>query len=232
MQQSAVVPSNAIRPGEVPLLVRFLGRIVLEVLPAALASVIGAFLFAHYQFEHPAVSEPSPPATAATPASAEMVHLVRAEHAMIRNFLVAQRAAEQSRAAAADAADARAAASAKLAAAALHRAALGIAAAKADARHGKPTVVAAAAPVSTAAASAALPPIVVAGVAQNTGMAPAEAPAPVAASLVARTLAVKDHVVAETLHAVMAIGGIPSWIGHRFGAHDLDSGLPPSSAAS
>ena len=51
----------------------FFGKLVLEVLPAALASVIGAFLFAHYQFGRPAVSEPAAPATAAVPASAQMV---------------------------------------------------------------------------------------------------------------------------------------------------------------
>lgn len=232
MQQSAIMLRQGLRPGNVPLLVRFVGKLVLEVLPAALTSVIGAFLFAHYQFGRPAVSEPAAPATAAVPASAQMVQLVREEHAMICNFLMAQQAAEKNRAAAADAAEAGAAADAKLAAAAVQRAAAATAEAKTDAPRGKPTAIAAAAPVSPAPAGAALPPIVVAGVAQNAAIAPAEAPAPVHASLVDRTLAVKNHVVAATLHAVMAIGGIPSWIGHRFGADNLDSSEPPSSAAS
>lgn len=248
MQQSAVMLGRkmrqASRPGDVPWPVRFAGKLVLEVLPAALASVIGAFLFAHYQFARPADPQP---AAADAPASAQMLQLVRDEHAMIRAFLVAQQAAEQNRAAAADAADARAAADARLAAAAVHRLAAAMAQAKPSAPRGKPlavaTVAAAAAaspaPVGAApagVAGAALLPVVVADVAQNAeqnaDLAPATAPAPVRASLVERTLAVKDHVVTATLHAVMAIGGIPSWIGHRLGADNLDSGGPPSSAAS
>lgn len=251
MQQSAVMLGRkmrqASRPGDVPWPVRFAGKLVLEVLPAALASVIGAFLFAHYQFARPADPQP---AAADAPASAQMLQLVRDEHAMIRAFLVAQQAAEQNRAAAADAADARAAADARLAAAAVHRLAAAMAQAKPSAPRGKPLAVAAVAtaaaaspaPVGAASAGvadiagAALPPVVVADVAQNAeqnaDLAPATAPAPVRASLVERTLAVKDHVVTATLHAVMAIGGIPSWIGHRLGADNLDSGGPPSSAAS
>lgn len=248
MQQSAVMLGRkmrqASRPGDVPWPVRFAGKLVLEVLPAALASVIGAFLFAHYQFARPADPQP---AAADAPASAQMLQLVRDEHAMIRAFLVAQQAAEQNRAAAADAADARAAADARLAAAAVHRLAAAMAQAKPSAPRGKPLAVAAAAAASPApvgaapagvagVAGAALPPVVVADVAQNAeqnaDLAPAAAPAPVRASLVERTLAVKDHVVTATLHAVMAIGGIPSWIGHRLGADNLDSGGPPSSAAS
>jgi hypothetical protein len=60
----------------------------------------------------------------------------------------------------------------------------------------------------------------------------APAAAPEHSPLVATTLAMKDHVVNATLHAVMAIGGIPSWIGHRLGGNDLDSGEPAASAAS
>jgi hypothetical protein len=39
-------------------------------------------------------------------------------------------------------------------------------------------------------------------------------------------------VVSVTLRAVMAIGGIPSWIGHRVGAADLDSEAVPAGTAS
>src|SRR5580658_6294295 len=115
MQQGAVVLGRRMKIGEVPLLVRLFGKLVLEVLPPALASVIGAFLLAHYQFGHPAASGAAAPAAVA-PASTDMMQLVREEHAMVRDFLLAQQAAETNRAAAADAADARAAADAELAA--------------------------------------------------------------------------------------------------------------------
>jgi hypothetical protein len=230
MQQDAIMLRQEFRQRlsarNVPLLVRFMGKLVLEVLPAALASVIGAFLFAHYQFARPAVSEPAAPATAALPASAEMVRLVREEHAMVGNFLLAQLAAEKSRAEAAAAAQARAAADAKLAAAAVRRAAAAMDAAKADARRSKPVTVTAAAVEAAVPANAASPPLT----AQNVGFVPPQPVAPVHASLVSRTLAVKDDVVAATLHAVMTIGGIPSWIGHRIGANNLDEAA--SSAAS
>ena len=236
MQQGAVMLRQqtrpASRPGDVPWPVRFAGKLVLEVLPAALASVIGAFLFAHYQFARPA--DPPPAAAEAAPASARMLQLVREEHAMLRNLLVAQAVAEKSHDAAADAAEARAAADARLAASAMHRVAA-MAPAKADVPRGKPLAVAAAASVNSAvsvaapasASGAALPPILVAGTAHDAR----SAPAPTRVSLVERTLAVKNDVVAATLHVVMAIGGIPSWIGHRFGADNLDSGPSPSAAS-
>ncbi|MGB6535119.1 MAG: hypothetical protein WBF58_04070, partial [Xanthobacteraceae bacterium] len=73
-----------------------LGKVVLEVLPAALASVIGAFLFAHYQFERSAgAPAAAAPATVAAPASTKMLALVRDEHAMLRDYLIEQRAAEE-----------------------------------------------------------------------------------------------------------------------------------------
>jgi hypothetical protein len=226
--------SGALRQGttaaEVPFLVRFLGKLVLEVLPAAMASVIGAFLFAYYQFGQAAVLPPPEPAAAAVPASAAMVQLVRQEHAMIRDFIVAQQAAAKSRAEAADAADAEAAAEAKLAAAASQRGAA-LAAAKPPAQRGKPIVVASEAPSGTSTATAELPPVVIAGAQPNASQPPA-APQPAHASLVRRTLAVPRRVVAMTLHAVMAIGGIPSWIGRRVGAGQLDSEARSDSTAS
>lgn len=230
MQQGGTALREAMRPGEVPALVRFLGKLVLEVLPAAMASVIGAFLFAHYQFGEPANSRPAGgPATAAAPASAEMVQLVREEHATIRDFLIAERTAEKARFAAADAADVRAAADAKLATMAPRRAAVAQIADKSASRRSKPTVIAAAATGVASTATAELPPLVVAGVQQDpTSVLLPPAPA----SFVSRTLSVPGHVVAVTLHAVMAIGGIPSWIGHRVGATDLDTAAPHASTAS
>src|SRR5271157_1329202 len=86
-----------------PLLARFLGKFVLDIMPAALASVIGGFLFTQYQFGHAAAQRPV--VEAAAPASAEMVALVRDEHAMIIDYLKTQLAAEKSRQAAVMVAD-------------------------------------------------------------------------------------------------------------------------------
>jgi hypothetical protein len=241
-------------------LVRLGGKLVLEVLPAALASAIGAFLFAQYQFDRSAPAAHVTPAVA-VPASAEMLQLVREEHALIRDFLTAQRTAEQNRTLAANAADAQAdpTADAKLAAAVPQPAELP-SAAKAVSRHDRTLVAAAGMPQS---AAAALPPIVIAGarpvrvatpgrvaaaqpaatapvVAPRDMGAPAQtdaslwpsAPPPAQPSIVAATLAVPGHVVSVTLHAVMAIGGIPSWIGHRFGDDDMSAVAQPSSSAS
>jgi hypothetical protein len=68
---------------------------VLDILPAALASVIGGFLFSHYQLGR--VILPAQVAEQHTAASAEMMKLVRDEHALIVDFLNAEMAAEKSR---------------------------------------------------------------------------------------------------------------------------------------
>jgi hypothetical protein len=95
-----------------PLLARFLGKFVLDIMPAALASVIGGFLFTQFHFGH----APSKPVLEqVTPASAEMMALVRDEHAMIVDYLKTQMAAEKSRVAGEDADLARAEAASKLA---------------------------------------------------------------------------------------------------------------------
>src|SRR5579863_213608 len=246
--------------GETPLVVRLGGKLVLEVLPAALASAIGAFLFAQYQFDRAAPAVHATPAVA-VPASAEMLQLVREEHAMIRDFLTAQQTAAQNRAVAANAADAAAdtAVDATLTAAVPQPTAQP-GAPKAVSRHDKTIVAAAGAPQGTAAA---LPPIVIAGArpaataapvlvasAQPAATAPIAAPTGVSASaqpdgslwpsapppahpsIVAQTLAVPGRVVSVTLHAVMAIGGIPSWLGHRFGDDDMSVVAQSSNSAS
>src|SRR5271155_84331 len=105
----AVVPQNLLARCEVPLLGRFLGKFALDILPAALASVIGGFLFTQYQFGH---AVPRAATAQVTPASAEMMAMVRDEHAMMIDYLKSQMAADKSRAAAEDAASARAAADA------------------------------------------------------------------------------------------------------------------------
>ena len=222
MVHGAVLQRSVAGAGEVPLAVRFLGKLVLEVLPAALASVIGAFLFAHYQFDRSAAVAAAAPTAAATPASVEMMQLVRDEHAMVHNFLLAQQAAARKAAIAADAADERADTQAKLADEASHRI-VSVATAKPLAPHG---VASTAAPAS---AAAALPTIMVAAEQRNLAAMPS--PPPRRPSLIAQTLAVPGRVAVATLHAVMTIGGIPSWIGHRFG-DDLESAAPLSGMSS
>jgi hypothetical protein len=204
-----------VSPFPPPLHRRFLHKLVIDVLPAVLTSVIGGFLVTQYQFSHSAVLHPV--AEQATPASAEMVKLVNDEHGAIMNYLKAQTAAEKARNTSADAADARAVADAKLAsdkAAADKLAAEVLAATSAKAM---PTVVvtakaAASRKVVTVAAAAPTQPLMVAQVIPDAAPAPVQQPK----SLLAKTLDIKDHVVAVTSHAawtaVTAIGSLPSWI--------------------
>ena len=81
---------------DAPLLMRLLAKVLLDILPAVIASVIGGLLFTHYQLGGLGV-----PAAAAlsAPANAEMMQLLRDEHAVIVDYLKAQLAAEKSRAA-------------------------------------------------------------------------------------------------------------------------------------
>lgn len=213
-----IMQRQAIAAAEVPAPLRVLGKLVLEILPAAAASVIGAFLLAYAIFGHPAVVA-APQPTAMAPASPKMVRLVDDEHLLVRDFLVGQESAIEGRGEAAEPADPRAAADARRAAAAPRRLA-GVAAKPA---HGKPIVVAAAAPSGASIATAQLPPLVIAAAQPSaTPVGPAASTLPAARpSLLTRALAVPGEVVAVTLHGVMAIGGIPSWIGHRVGAGTL-----------
>jgi hypothetical protein len=79
------------------------------------------------------------------------------------------------------------------------------------------------------AAAPVLPPHAALQIAQTdqaVSATPVAEPAPESKSLLTRTLEVKDHVVGATLHAVSAIGGIPSWIasmGDRIGGSDTTS---------
>jgi hypothetical protein len=221
MLQGGVVPKPAAQ--DAPLVVRLLGKFVLEVLPAALASVIGGLLLAHYQLGHPADSTPA--LLPQAPASAEMVRLVREEHAMIRDFLLAQNAAEKSRDAADDAADTRAESNAaELAVAALRRTAstpakpvsvplprarVSIAAATNEAAPQGPLVIAQPIEIAASQVGPYAPPALIAP--------PQAAVASGQPSLAATTLAFPGHVVGAALHAVSVIGGIPSWIGNRLG---------------
>jgi hypothetical protein len=233
MQSCQATGTSATFPKATPFLLRLVSKLVLEVLPASLASMIGAMLLAHYHFAPPAALAGGMPAAAAAPASPQMTRLVRDEHDLIRDYLLAQQAAQKSRFAAADTQAAQAAVDAKLAATTARPAATAMAA-KPLAARAKAVAVAAMPPapsvISPAAPQGSAAPLAIAGLQDNA--APATAPAPAHGSLVATTLAMKDHVVSATLHAVMAIGGIPSWIGHRLGGNDPDSGEQTVSAAS
>ena len=218
MQEIAVIGQDSVRRRGAPLLGRFVAKLV-DVLPTALASLIGGFLFTQYQAGYrPA---PQPAAEQAAPASAEMLQLVRDEHAMIFDYIKAQTAAEKSRNAAEDKEDARVVAEAKPAAAPVTRRPL-VAAAPGVSRIKVSAVAATLAPAVHA-------PRVIAQVEHAAAGAP-EIPAADAArqpdSLLAKTLTIKDSVVHATLHAVSAIGGIPNWIaslGDRLGGASTPS---------
>jgi hypothetical protein len=233
----------------VPFLARFLGKFVLDIMPAALASVIGGFLFTQYQFGH---TPPKPALEQVTPASAEMLALVRDEHAMIVDYLKSQMAAEKSRVAGEDADLARAQEDSKLAdtkvgdtktlaatpAIALSDAKPADTKAMADAASRRSAVVAAAKPIvwrakSQVVAAAAVPmpvpapraPFVIAQPDPNASQDRAQ-PDRLASdpdSLLAKTLDLKDHVVAGARHAVSAIGDMFTAVG---GALTPSASLP------
>ncbi len=184
---------------QIPLLARFAGKFMLDILPAALASVIGGFLFTQYQFGRTAA--PQPALERISPASAEVLALVR---------------------------DAREKASADLTAAEIKLASV------ASNRHGAaPAAPAKIAvprgrPVNTSVAGARAP-LVIAQVEkqadkqveqnaqQNEASPPADRLARDPDSLLAKTLDLKDHVVAATWHAVTAIGDAFASVGERIG---------------
>jgi hypothetical protein len=218
------------------LLARFFSKFVLDVLPAALASVIGGFLFTQYQFNRAA-----PPAVQQmSPASAEVLALVRDEHQAIIGYLNAQTAAEKSRLAAEDADTARAVADAKVAqedearekaaaeqgtvesklaaiapavmppAVAPARRTSPVTAAKATLPRPKPANAPTPAPLQLASYQVEQTPPAAASV-------PAEGLARDPDSLLAKTLELKDHVVAATKQAVTAIGDMFASVGERIG---------------
>jgi hypothetical protein len=196
-----------------PWFARVLGKVAHDVLPGALASLIGTVLIAQYQFAHQAA--PHPVTEQVAPASSETMARLRDEHAMVMDYLQTQMVAEQSRDVAEDAATASAAADAKLANARL--------AAEVLAQLGATTAIAkpAAPHVKIAATVAAAPgaPLVIAQVQpdQNTNVAQNDRLASNPDSLLAKTLDIKDHVVAATRHVVSAIGDIFASLGERIG---------------
>jgi hypothetical protein len=219
-----LVPKNLAPKQEAPLLKRFVGKLVVDVLPATFVSVLGGFIIAQYQLNHASASRPA--TEQVVPASAEMMQLVHDEHAVIIDYLKTQMAAEKNRHAAEDAAvaDARLAAADPPAP---------VAAPLPAPRPVATAVVARPVPARTKVATApVLPshaPLLIAQTDQPVSAAPAADPAPESKSLLTRTVEIKDHVVGATLHVVSAIGSIPSWIasmGDRIGG----SGATSSSA--
>jgi hypothetical protein len=224
MQHQAITPTG-VGQHQAPLLPRFLAKLLVDVLPAAVASAIGGFLITQYQFTHATALRPA--TEQVVPASAEMMQLVRDEHAVLVDYLKTQMAMEKNRHAAEDAA----VADARLAAADAQAPAAAPAAVPAPRPVGS-VLAARPAPARTKVAAApALPPhapLAIAQAEQAVSTAPVAqpAPAPESKSLFTRTLEIKDHVVGATLHAVSAIGSIPSWIasmGDRFGGSDTTS---------
>ena len=203
-------------PQNTPLLTRFLAKIVLDILPAALASVVGGLLLTHYQLGR--FAAPAPAVEQSAAASAEMMKLVRDEHALIVDFLNAEVAAEKQRLIAGEITTSQANASARSLspAAAPRHVAVATVAAKPVVPHE---------PAVAAAASAPAAPVVITP-APPIGAEPAHDPD----SLLAKTAKVKDNVLSATLGATwrvaMTIGGIPSSIasfGDRIGAPTTNS---------
>jgi len=198
----------------VPLLRRFFSKLVHDMLPAALASLIGGFLLSHYgpgrAPQAPAVA--TAPAIAATPASAEMMQLLDDEHALVVNYLKAHLANGKRQLAADGDPPGPAAEPAQ-------PSAIAVAAVKTPSRAKNPVV------------GASLPPLVIAQMpqaAQRSAQAPSSQPAkPVAReddSILAKTIGIKDHVIAVTQRAVSAISSIPTWfgtLGDRVGGEEI-----------
>jgi hypothetical protein len=213
---------------------RFAGKLVLDILPAALASVIGGFLFTQY---HLGRAAPPPAAEQISPASAEVLALVRDEHEAIVGYLKSQLAAEKSRLAAQDADTARAIADAK---AAQDKALQDKAAQDNEARekalaeqNAVDSKLATALPVrhvaSATAAKATLPRVKPAAAPielvtaqvepkpEQSAALPTDRLARDPDSLLAKTLDLKDHVVAATKQAVVALGDMFASVGERIG---------------
>jgi hypothetical protein len=188
-----------------PLLRRLFSKLVHDIVPAAMASLIGGFLLSHYGPGR----APQAPVVAAAPASTEMMQLLDDEHALVVNYLKAHLANEKKQLAA-DADAPKAAAEPPQSGLALPQpSAVAVAAVKTPPPRGKTPVV-----------GASLPPLVIAQTPQaalpSAQAAQNESANPVARdddSLLARTIGIKDRVIAVTQRAVSAIGGIPSWFG-------------------
>lgn len=215
---------------EMPLLKRFFGKLVHDILPAALASLLGGFLITHFHLDRAAAPVTVPVAHA----SPEMMQLLRDEHGLIVDYVKTEVASEKSRLGANAeqrpphvAAEARPPAAAAFTPGALHPAAI---IAPAPTKPAAPRV-------KTAAAEVSSPQLANAQTQQaQTQQAESVAP-PVDRSddsLLAKTAGIKDYVIAGTQRVVSAIGVIPAWfgsIGDRIGGEDPNP-RPPANLAS
>jgi hypothetical protein len=196
-----------------PLLGGLLRKLLLDVMPTAFASAIGGFLLTHYGFNRAA----EPVAAQVAPASPEMMQVLRDEHGLIVSYLKAHVANEKKQLAAADAEPRVAAVEPQPAAVSpappARPTAVTVALAKPPLPRTKVPV------VDTAqAAPLAIAPPLPTSPAEAANAAPANSN-----SLLAKTIGIKDHVVAATQSVVSAIGGIPSWfgaIGDRIGGDE------------
>jgi hypothetical protein len=185
---------------------RFFGKLASDVLPAALASLLGGMLFTQVQFQIGRMSAPAATAQV-VPASPEMMAMLRDEHGQIASFVKAKVASEKEQLAAEDSA-ARVAVQAQPAAIVIptpspapQRQATTVQAVKPVSRSKeRAPVVAASLPAPAQPAAQAQQPDVQAAAHEDDG-------------LIARTLGFKDRVVAATQRAASAIGSIPSYIG-------------------
>ena len=231
---------------QAPLLTRFVSKFVLDILPAALASVVGGILFAQFHLGNSPASQQL--AKPVSPASAEVLALVRDEHAEIVGYLKSQMVAEKKRLADEDEESARAVEDAKVEklaeqkateeqvalaeqekaaqdSAAAEKATDPNAAGRLPVRHSaassasKPTLPRARPAAAAVAASGA--PLVIAQAEQDAQPDDAGASNGRLArdpdSLLAKTLDLKDQVVAATRHAVSAIGDVFNSVGEHIG---------------
>lgn len=200
---------------ETPLLKRLLTKLIHDVLPAALASLIGGFLFTHFQLGR----WPEPVAAQVTPASDEMMQLLRDEHGLIVNFLQA-RLANEKKQLVADEGASRGAAEPQQATVGSRPSIVTLAAVKANPARSK-----------SVGPSVTAPPLLIAQLQQGES---SKSVVRGEDSLLAKTIGIKDHVVAATHRVVSAIGGIPTWIGaigDRIGGEDV-SPRPPANLVS
>lgn len=207
------------------LLKRLFDKIVHDALPTALASILGGLLLTHFQMNR----APQPVTVKVTPASPEMMQLLRDEHGAIVSFAKEQAASEQNRGVAdqepqrsvAEAAPASGPQAAPVPAAPRPNS-IAVATSKPPAVRGKNSVVGASLP-----APAATPNHATEAVVQPAARADD--------SLLAKTLGIKDRVVSVTQRAVSAtIGVIPSWfgsVGDRVGG-ESQSPRPPADLVS
>ena len=199
------------------LVARLASKLVLDILPATTASLVGGLLFAHYGLGRATES-----AAQVAPASAEMMQLLRDEHGLIISFLNAQLEREKTELASGDAL----------------RHGSGEAAATANVPARTPGASIAGKPVMPRAratiAATASAPLVIAQV--QEAESPSAPPSPAPQALIAKTMGLKDHVVSVTHRVVSALGEIPNWVGligdHLGGTNTKSRPLPDTIAAS